>query len=85
VASHSPVSSPEPSWTLVVVVPPPQVPVGTHILPMALVVFIEHASTVSVHANTFEPAPCPACASMELVIVSIATVEVPVSANTDPT
>jgi len=77
-------SAPEPSRSSIVAVTPPQVPVGTHATPMALVVAIQGAQPVQVHANAPEPAPSPSVAAVQVMVVIIATPQVPVAADLHP-
>lgn len=59
-------------------------PVGTHAAPMALVIPVESAQAVPVHANSAEAAPYPFVSAMQMVIVVVASVQVPVTSHVVP-
>jgi len=84
VATNSSVSAPIPSWTLVVVVFAPEIPVCPHSAPVPLVVHVQHAQAVEVDANAPEPAPSPLSATMEVVVVVVLAPQMPVAAHVVP-
>jgi hypothetical protein len=75
---------PEPAWSLVVVISPPQMPVRTHTTPTSLVIAVQRAQSVTMNANAPEPSPTPLCSAMMFVIVMVATVQMPVSTDNHP-
>jgi len=76
--------SPEPSRALVVMIPTPQMPVGTNTTPMSLVISVQCAQTVSVHTNAPVSSPHPLVAAVEMVVVIITPVQMPVASHIVP-
>ena len=75
---------PEPPRALVVMVAPVQVPIRAHPAPMALVIAVQRAQAVEMHANPTIAAPGPAMPSVQAVIVVIPSVQMPVAAHVVP-
>jgi len=76
--------SPEPSRALVVMIPTPQMPVGTNTTPMSLVISVQCAQTVPVHTNAPVSTPHPLVAAVEMVVVIIAPVQMPIASHIVP-
>jgi len=84
VTSNTAVPAPEPSVRLVIMVPAPQVPVGSHTTPVTLVIPVKCSQTVEMDTNAPESAPGPPVATVQMVIVIIATPQVPVTTHVVP-
>jgi len=82
--ANAPVSAPKPSWAPVVMVASPEVPVRTDPTPVTLIITIQSPQTIAVHANSAVATPDPAVLSMEVMIVVIASPEMPVLSHGVP-
>jgi hypothetical protein len=83
-AADSSSSAPEPPRSSVIMVASPQVPVCAHATPTALVVAVQGTQTIQMHTNAPEPAPPPLVATMQMMVVVVAAVQMPVRSNTHP-
>jgi hypothetical protein len=77
-------ASPEVPGRLVVMVALPQVPIGSDIAPLSLIIALENAPTIPMHTNALVTSPTPALPSMKAVVVVVALVEMPVRTNLVP-
>ena len=77
-------SPPEPAKRLVVMVAFPQMPVRTYLAPAALVVAVADAKAVEVHVKVPVASPAPPRLAVELVVVVVASNEVPIAAHVVP-
>merc|ERR1712232_521209 len=84
VISDSAVAAPPLSAFLVVVITPPQVPIGPDSPPMALVITVQGAVAITVHPNPPVTTPHPLVSTMEMVVEMILAPQVPVGSNTNP-
>jgi len=78
------VFAPEPFVWPVVMVLLPEMPVRPHLTPVTLYIFVQSAQAITMMSNTPEAAPSPASASMQAVVVSIFSPQLPVSTHLDP-
>jgi len=76
--------SPEPARSLVVVVASVQVPIRSHTAPMALVITIQSAKAIEVHADAPVTTPRPSIPTMQTMVVVVTTIQTPVSTNDNP-
>jgi len=76
--------SPEPARSPVVMVSAPEMPVRANASPMALVVAVQGSQSVEVNSDATITAPSPAVPSMEMMVVIVATPQVPVCADCMP-
>jgi len=82
--TNAPVSAPEPSARLVVVVALPHVPVRAHTAPVSLVVAVQSAAPIQMNTDTSVSTPGPTCAPMQTMVVCIAAIQTPIAANPEP-
>jgi len=78
------VSSPEPAVCPIVVVAPPQMPVGPHTAPMPLIVAVEGPVAVQVDSDAPVTTPRPSSSTMKPMVVTVALVQMPVSTHAYP-
>jgi len=83
-SSNPAITSPEPTRSLVVVVATPQMPVCAHSAPFALIVAVQGTQTVQVHTHPVIASPNPSGPAMILVVVMVASPQLPVAPHIVP-
>lgn len=76
--THLTVPAPEPPRTLVIMVASEDLPIRSNSTPFSLIVAVEGAQAVKVHANSSVFTPTPLCAVVHTVIVIISAIQTPI-------
>jgi len=79
------VAAPAPHRPLIVMVFPPQMPVGSDSAPMSLVVAVQSSQPISMQTDPPEATPDPLGASVQAMTVMVSPDQVPVATNCFPT